>query len=334
MSDTYWHELAATLFEEAGDALFLFDPDTEQLREVNPMAQRLSGFSRRELLEMKVTYLFRAEVSGGLNRLRQAFRRTGLFHSQEGFWLRHKPGSWVPVNLTVTRLHTEPRTNGLITARDITERRQAETALRESEARHRLLLEQVPAVVWTTDTDLRFTSGTGAGTVSLGLAPDQTVGTTLYHYFQTRDPGFLPIVAHRQAIAGEPMTYEIDWKGRTWHSHVEPLRDAAGRIIGVIGVSLDITERKRAEEGLRASEAKHRSLIENLTQSVFLKDRNLHYLAVNGPFCKSVGRRIRGRGHRQDRFRSLSAVPGRKVPGRRSPGPSRKAAGWSWRNKT
>lgn len=289
MSDTYWPELAGTLFEEAGDGLFLFDPDTEQLREVNPMAQRLTGFSRRELREMKVTYLFRAEVSGGLNRLRQAFRRTGLFHSQEGFWLRHKAGNWVPVNLTVTRLHTEPKTGGLITARDITERRQAETALRESEARHRLLLEQVPAVVWTTDADLRFTSGAGAGLATLGQTPDQNLGMTLYNYFQTRDPGFLPIVAHRQALAGEPRAYEMEWQSRTWQAHVEPLHDSAGRTIGVIGVALDITERKRAEEGLRTSEAKHRSLVENLTQSVFLKDRNLHYIAVNGPFCRSVG---------------------------------------------
>lgn len=290
MADTYWQELAGTLFEEAGDALFLFDPDTEQLREVNPMAQRLTGFSRRELLEMKVTYLFRAEVSGGLNRLRQAFRRTGLFHSQEGFWLRRKPGSWVAVNLSVTRLHTEPHPGGLITARDITERRQAETALRESESRHRVLLEQVPAVVWTTDADFRFSSILGAGLATLGLVADKVRGTTLYSFFETRDPGFLPMVAHAQALAGEPRSYELEWQDRTWQAHVEPLRDPAGRIVGVIGIMLDITERKQAEEALRASEAKYRSLIENLTQSVFLKDRHLRYIAVNGPFCRSVGR--------------------------------------------
>src|SRR6267378_2001286 len=104
-------ELSVTLFEEAGDALFLFDPDSEQLLDVNPMAQRMSGFVRPELLRLSTAYLFRAEVQGGLNRLRHAFRKTGLFHSQEGFLLRHKSdGVWVPVNLTVTRLHAEPKT--------------------------------------------------------------------------------------------------------------------------------------------------------------------------------------------------------------------------------
>src|SRR5437762_1495768 len=63
-------ELSVTLFEEAGDALFLFDPESEQLVDVNPMAQRLSGFSRVELLRHPITYLIRSEVQGGLNRLR------------------------------------------------------------------------------------------------------------------------------------------------------------------------------------------------------------------------------------------------------------------------
>src|SRR5262249_857236 len=82
-------DLSDSLFEESGDALFLFDPNTEQLLDVNPMAQRLSGFTRPELLRMKITYLLRSEVQGGLQRLRHAYRKTGLFHSQEGFLLRH-----------------------------------------------------------------------------------------------------------------------------------------------------------------------------------------------------------------------------------------------------
>ena len=47
---------------------------------------------------------------------------------------------------------------------------------------------------------------------------------------------------------GEAMTYEIEWQGLTFESHIEPLRDAEGTIIGTIGVALDITERKLAEE--------------------------------------------------------------------------------------
>src|SRR5687767_9148192 len=137
-------ELAQTLFEESGDALFLFDPDSEQMIDVNPMAQRLTGCTRSALLRMAVNYLFRSETAGGLQRLRAAYRRTGLFHSQEGFFLRHeKDGLWVPVNLTVTRLHAEPRTLGLITARDISERRETQAVLRKTEAELRQVLASV-----------------------------------------------------------------------------------------------------------------------------------------------------------------------------------------------
>src|ERR1700726_3222125 len=91
-------ELALTLFEEAGDALVLFDPDTEQILDVNPMTQRLSGFARKELLFMQASYLFRSEDQGGLARLRHAFKKTEVFHSQEGFLLRNREeGVWIPL---------------------------------------------------------------------------------------------------------------------------------------------------------------------------------------------------------------------------------------------
>ena len=97
------------------------------------MAQRLTGFGRPELLQMLVTYLFRAEAQGGLQRLRLAFRKTGPFHGQEGFFLRHqKEGVWIPVSLTVTRLHAEPRTLGLVTVRDVSDSRRAQEALLKS----------------------------------------------------------------------------------------------------------------------------------------------------------------------------------------------------------
>jgi two-component system, cell cycle sensor histidine kinase and response regulator CckA len=137
-----FQELAQTLFEEAGDALFLFDPDDGRLVEVNPTAQKFCGLSRPALLKESVNTLFRSEVHGDVARLRRAYRNTGVFHSQDGFFLRQQPsGGWLPVNLTVARLHVRPKTVGLITARDVSERLQSEMALRDSESRNRAVLE-------------------------------------------------------------------------------------------------------------------------------------------------------------------------------------------------
>ncbi|NIR49966.1 PAS domain S-box protein [candidate division KSB1 bacterium] len=137
------------------------------------------------------------------------------------------------------------------TVMDITERKQAEETLRESETRLRLMTRQIPAVLWTTDKLLRFTSSVGAGLSDLKLKPSQVVGQSLFDFFRTRDLDYLPISAHRQAVNGDAVNYELEWKGRTYHSHIEPLRNAKNEIVGTIGLAHDITKRKQAEQQLR-----------------------------------------------------------------------------------
>src|SRR4051794_23724806 len=112
--------LAQAFFEESGDALFLFDPETDQLLDANSTAQRLTGFLLRELLRISVLQLFRAEEERGVLRVQSAFRKTQVFHSQHGYSLRtFQPDAWVPVSLTVSRLHVTPRALALVTARDV-----------------------------------------------------------------------------------------------------------------------------------------------------------------------------------------------------------------------
>jgi diguanylate cyclase (GGDEF)-like protein/PAS domain S-box-containing protein len=116
------------------------------------------------------------------------------------------------------------------------------------DVRLRLLIEPVPAIVWTTDRELRFSSGLGGGLASFGLraAP----GTSLFDHYGTRDPDSLPIRAHQLALGGESVSFEHVHEGRTFQTRVEPLRGEKGEITGCIGIAVDITERKHAEEAL------------------------------------------------------------------------------------
>jgi two-component system cell cycle sensor histidine kinase/response regulator CckA len=134
------------------------------------------------------------------------------------------------------------------------ERKRAEARMRESEARLRVLIEQLPAVVWSIDTNLRFTSSLGAGLARLGLKPDEVVGMSLTEYFDTTDLSFLPIAAHRRALVGEPVTFQVDWKDGSYACHVEPLRDPGGEIRGAVCMALDVTDRKRLEEQFRQAQ--------------------------------------------------------------------------------
>jgi len=140
------------------------------------------------------------------------------------------------------------------------EKAQTETA--EQSARLRIMVERMPAVLWTTDTELRFVSSMGAGLQALNQKTNEVSGRSLYDYYGSHDPNYVPIAAHLRSLRGEAVTYVHTWMNRTFESHTEPLRDAGNAIVGVIGIALDTSERVHAEEALRESESSSRSLIE------------------------------------------------------------------------
>ncbi len=128
----------------------------------------------------------------------------------------------------------------------------------------------MPAVIWTVDRDLRFTLSEGGGLAALHAKPGESRGKTLFEYFGTEDPEYPPIAAHLLALSGDPVTYQTEWMERSFHCHVEPLRDAEGTIVGAAGFAVDLTERMWAERELGRSESKHRSLVEQLPAVVYI----------------------------------------------------------------
>src|SRR6202007_1167585 len=82
----------------------------------------------------------------------------------------------------------------------------------------------------------------------------EVLGKSLPEYFHTEDPEFAAIAAHRKALKGESVTYEVEWQKRIFESHVQPLHNTEGELLGVIGVALDITDRRHLAEQLRQSQ--------------------------------------------------------------------------------
>lgn len=117
----------------------------------------------------------------------------------------------------------------------------------EQDARLRALADQLPAILWSTDAELRFTSSSGGGLRALGLTRDQVVGMSLEVYFGTTDQRHPAIEAHRSALAGNSAKFELQWQERWFETYVEPFRQC-GAIIGTVGMAIDITERKHAEQ--------------------------------------------------------------------------------------
>ncbi|MFZ1203988.1 MAG: CHASE4 domain-containing protein [Candidatus Acidiferrales bacterium] len=127
-------------------------------------------------------------------------------------------------------------------------------ARHEERTRLAVMIENMPAIIWTTDADLRFTYHTGAALETLGFHADEALGKTVFEYFGTEDPNFPAIAAHRKALAGATLSFELDWQKRSFDCYVQPLRGADGNLIGVIGVALDVTDRKHLTDQLRQSQ--------------------------------------------------------------------------------
>jgi PAS domain S-box-containing protein len=144
-----------------------------------------------------------------------------------------------------------------------------------TEEHQRLLIEQVPCLLWTTDRDLRITSSVGITPRELQLPPNVAIGMSIFELFESDDLQMLPIAAHRRALAGEPNAYDLSWHGRVFQAHVQPFRDTQGQIIGCIGVALDITERRQFEAALRESEERFRRLSEVAFEGIAIHDQEV-----------------------------------------------------------
>jgi diguanylate cyclase (GGDEF)-like protein/PAS domain S-box-containing protein len=134
------------------------------------------------------------------------------------------------------------------------------------------VLEQIPALVWTTDRDLHFTSALGASLATFGLSPEKLSGRHLFDHYGTRDLSFPPIRAHLQALAGEAVSFEQELQGRLFHGRVEPLREGGEKIVGTVCVAFEVTDRRQAEEALHGERERAQVTLASIGDGVIRAD--------------------------------------------------------------
>jgi PAS domain S-box-containing protein len=142
--------------------------------------------------------------------------------------------------------------------------RNAQTELRRSRARLRLVLDHLPAVVWTTDADLCITSLAGAALSRADVERDDILGRRLSDLEDLIDLSDL-LPAHRQALQGKMTSFALTVRGRTFDCSLEPLRRDGGEIAGSIGLAVDVTNRVEMERELREAQAELEQRVEERT---------------------------------------------------------------------
>jgi PAS domain S-box-containing protein len=151
------------------------------------------------------------------------------------------------------------------------------------------LIDQMPAMLWSIDGNLRFTGCRGGAMAELGLAPDSLVGITLFDFFQTEDTAFTPIAATIRALRGETLSYELDWGTRVYRVRVGPNRNGLGQIGGAIAVVFDISDLRREEAQLLNEGEILRKVAENMPDAVVLVDGEGRFLYASPSCAEELG---------------------------------------------
>jgi PAS domain S-box-containing protein len=133
-------------------------------------------------------------------------------------------------------------------------RKESTTHRADYGSRLRTLTEQMPVMLWTTDTRLRVTTVAGDGQAAVDIDPSSTASLSLTVVLGTDTPSHGALEAHQRALHGQPAIFEFDRRSRSYLAHVQPLSAPDGVVAGTIGVAIDVTERKQAEEALARRE--------------------------------------------------------------------------------
>ncbi|MDP6580550.1 MAG: PAS domain S-box protein [Vicinamibacterales bacterium] len=247
------HKRLEQLFEQANDIIFNIDLQGRFTRG-NPVGARLVKRPLEKIIGMNFLDLVRPGYRKAAAQfyMRQITERIPstyyeypvLASDGEEIWL----GQYVQLIIEDGKI-----ANIQAVARNITDRKRTEDALRASEERVRAVVANAPIIVWAADPNGVLTFCDGHGLEPLGLKPADVMGQTLPTVYTDENGVTLEMELDR-ALAGETVQKEVSVRNRVFDSWSAPLRDAKNAIVGVMGVAVDITERVRLAERLRDAE--------------------------------------------------------------------------------
>ena len=169
------------------------------------------------------------------------------------------------------------------TVYDISEKRREELVHRENEQSLRMLLEKLPVTAWSIDHNYRILSSYGHGLKQMGLENNQLVGTSLKDFVKRldRETGDRLLAEHQKALEGESVQFEAQAFGRVIYNILEPLQGSEGEPMGLIGISVDMTERNESQRRLQESEAHQRAILNTAIDAILSVDESGVIISAN-----------------------------------------------------
>lgn len=288
-------ERLRSIVQSTGDAIILMDT-RGQVAFWNSGAEKIFGYTAEEMLGQSVTRIIpsrlreahqrgveRVAAAGRLTLEADMFELTGLRKDGTEFPLEFSLAAWTAKStLFIT---------GII--RDISARRQAESALRDSEERFRAIMDHSPALIFIKDLAGRYLQANRQFEIISHLAPGDLVGKTDEEVFPPEQAAVFRDNDRKVLETGAPMKFEeAVLHDDGLHTSVVvkfPLLDAYGRCYALCGIATDITDRKRAEEARQQLTKDRLLLLESTGEGIYGIDRQGRCTFINSAAARMLG---------------------------------------------
>jgi len=271
-----------TFMETASDLMHITDKDGN-LTYVNESMARTLGYSKEEMIGMHVTQVLgKEEVEKHFKSNWEKLVTAGKI-DLEAVW-KTKYGKEIFGETRVTAIYDciGEYIGSRGVCHDLSERIQAEEALRKSKEKYRLLAESLLDAVYEFDLRGKFIYVNEAVTRMLGYSKDEALSKIQVEDIIAEEEKVASRKAINDVLKGKTTVGErtfIRKDGTTFIGEIHSGPILKGKdVVGVRGVLRDITERRKAEEALRESEEKYRGLFENATDAIFIADTNTNII--------------------------------------------------------
>jgi len=254
--------------------------------DANSTMLRMTDFSLEEIKQSNVRDVYHNPDER--TRLLKQLQQDGLIRDFQAE-LKRKDGSTYHANLNVTAVKIRDETVLVTVAKDITEQRNMERALAESEEKYRTLVECARDPIFIIDERGVFLFANKVGAKTLGYQPEDLVGKTLWDLFpkeiaERQAANVRKAIETGQGINSISLT-EIQNKPRWYSATIEPLRDDHGRATAAMVIARDIDDMKRAEEQIQ----KLSSAVDSSISGIAIGDTEGNLTYVNRSFIEMWG---------------------------------------------
>jgi two-component system cell cycle sensor histidine kinase/response regulator CckA len=273
------------------DALIVVNPDTK-IRMVNKAACELLGYQEEELIGKPVETIF-SEIEEDITSQKTELQKLTKGEELRNYetYFKTKDDKKIPVlfNGSVMKDKDENIDCLVCTVRDITKRKQAEEALLNAAQQWRTTFDGISDIVCLLDQEGRVLRCNKAMVDLLGRPFSEIIGRTHWEivYGTTAPIQECPVMRMKETHRRQTAILPIN--DRWFSIAVDPLLDETGSLIGAVHIMSDITDRKRAEDALRKSEERYRTIIENIEEGYYEADLAGNFTFVNNAVSKHLG---------------------------------------------